>query len=68
MIEVTPLHREKFKAFLQAIEDGKASKTDTLVLAYPTVLGDDYDELITNLKLLAETDIALAFVAAEAQS
>ena len=51
--------REKFMEFDRMIEDAKAGRIDDVVIAWPDVLGDTYEELIENLSLIAEAGLHL---------
>jgi len=52
-------HAKKYKGFLKLIDKSKVDKADLVLVAEPWVLGDNYEELITNLKLLAEAELSL---------
>ena len=52
-------NKEKFKSFYKMIEDAKAHKIDLVLVACPEVLGDNYEEIIENLSLIADADIQL---------
>ena len=49
----------KFREFDRMIEDAKAGNIDDLIIAWPDVLGDTYEELIENLSLIAEAGLHL---------
>jgi hypothetical protein len=56
-------HEEKYKSFLQMIEDVKKSnEEDILVIHHPEVIGDNYEEIIKNLDLIAEARMKLCIV------
>jgi hypothetical protein len=57
---MTNAHAEKFAMFLELIETAKRGDIDVVVVAYPWVLGDTYEELIENLGLLADAKVQLA--------
>ena len=62
---MTSEHREKYANFLCMIEDAKATKFEVVIVAYPSVLGDNYEELIINLGLLASAKLKLLIADAE---
>lgn len=61
MLKVPDSHKKKYANFIKLIEDTKAKvvEPDFLIVASPEVLGDNYEELIINLGLLAEAGLAL---------
>lgn len=57
---ISEAHRAKFANFTRMIEDTKAKKDiDVVLVADPEVLGDTYEELVTNLNLLREAELGL---------
>jgi hypothetical protein len=58
-------YEAKYTNLLQAVEDGRGLRDDdhdvVLVVALPSVLGDDYDEILQSLSLIAESHISVAF-------
>jgi len=56
-------YEKKFSVFLQMIEDMQNTpeddRPDYLIVAAPSVLGDNYAELIESLSRLAEAKIGL---------
>lgn len=52
----------KFREFNALLEDAKMGKVDIVVVAWPKVLGDDYEEIVENLSRLAEANLKLAIV------
>ena len=53
----------KFAGFLQLCEDARTRQFDAVIVAFPEVLGDTYDELIANL--CRASDAGLTIVIAE---
>jgi len=53
---------EKFANFNKGLADSKANKLDTIVVYDPTVLGDDYYELVENLSRIAEAGLKIGIV------
>ena len=53
---------EKFREFGNMIIDAQAKKFDEVMVAFPWVLGDNYEELIENLSRIADAGIALRIV------
>lgn len=65
-MKVSEQHRKKFYGFLHLIEEiKKASLLDDqpqlVMVKDPWVLGDNYDEIVTNLGLLSESGLLLGF-------
>ena len=52
--------KAKFEGFDKMIEDCKNGKIDIVVIAYPWVLGDDYEEIIESLSCIADAGVQLA--------
>lgn len=55
-------HKQKFAQFLLMCNTMKEQKADVLVVDHPEVLGDTYEELITNLAYLAEKKLMVQIV------
>jgi hypothetical protein len=55
-------HEEKFAGLIAAITRAKAEGAQTLMVSSPGTLGDDYDELVENLKRVGEAGLALRVV------
>ena len=56
-------HRSKFASLYKLIQDAKSGGgVDVVLIHHPEVLGDNYDELIVNLNLLADAKLALHIV------
>lgn len=53
---------EKFAEFDKAMSQAKANEVDELRIHHPEVLGDDYEELVQNLSIVAEAKVALVLV------
>jgi hypothetical protein len=52
-------YEKKFADFIRMCGEVSASGVDQVVVAYPWVLGDNYEEVIESLSRLAEADLAL---------
>ena len=55
-------HEEKFAGLIAAIASAKAEGAQFLVVSSPETLGDDYDELVANLRRIGEAGLALRIV------
>jgi hypothetical protein len=56
-------HREKFDGFIRLCEESKGRGLRAVVIVRPWVLGDTYEEVMTNLGLLARHGLELSIVA-----
>jgi hypothetical protein len=56
-LNLTKAHREKYAEFITSIEHAKKNDIKHIVVAAPWVLGDNYDELTTNMNLLSEAKL-----------
>lgn len=54
-----PGYETKFADFIKLCADTKAKGIREVVVAYPWVLGDDYEELIESLSRLADAGLSL---------
>ncbi len=54
-------YEDKFGGFLQLCEEAGKETFQIVVVAFPAVLGDDYDELIRNLAQSAKAGLLVAF-------
>ena len=52
-------YREKFASFEQLCEDAKRGGFEAIIVAFPEVLGDTYDELIANLCRASEAGLTI---------
>ena len=52
----------KFEGLDQLIREAKSSGVDSLIVATPQSLGDNYDEMISNLDKIAAAELALIIV------
>jgi hypothetical protein len=52
--------REKFAGLFQLCEQARTGRIQIVVVAFPEVLGDDYDELVRNIGMCAEAGLLLA--------
>jgi len=53
-------YAEKFKNFIGMCEEAKDKEIEVVVVAYPWVLGETYEEVFQSLSLLAEQNLSLA--------
>ncbi len=62
-IRKTPERYEsKFADFIRMCADAKAKGVTQVVVACPSVIGDDYDEVMENLSRLADNGLELHIV------
>ena len=54
-------YEEKFAGFLRLCEESGKGTYQIVVVAFPAVLGDDYEELISNLAEAAKAGLLVAF-------
>ena len=52
-------YREKFSTFMQLCEDAKSGSFVAVLVAFPEVLGDTYDELVANLCRASEAGLTI---------
>jgi hypothetical protein len=52
-------YEEKFADFIRLCSDARANGAKEIVVGYPWVLGDTYEELIESLSRLAEAELSL---------
>lgn len=58
-----PGYERKFADFIRLCAEAKANGTSQVVVAYPWVLGDNYEEVIESLSRLADAGLSLNVVA-----
>lgn len=58
-----PDYEQKFADFIRMCEDAKRTGLQQIVVAHPSVIGDNYEEIIESLSRLAEAK--LTFTAAQ---
>ena len=54
-----PGYEKKFADFIRLCSDAKANGVKEVLVGYPWVLGDTYDELIESLSRLADAGLTL---------
>lgn len=54
-----PNYEQKFADFIRLCRESKKSGVKQVVVASPSVIGDNYDEIIESLSRLAEAGLAL---------
>ena len=52
---------EKFSGLLRLCTEAKQGKFEIVIVASPEILGDDYDELVNNLRRCAQVGLLVAF-------
>ena len=53
-------YEEKFSGLLRLREEAKKGEFEIVVVARPEILGDDYEELVGNLRLCAKAGLLVA--------
>jgi hypothetical protein len=56
---VSKAHRQKYESLIRALGDAKKNNVGNVIIAAPWVLGDDYDEIVTNMNLVAKAQMKL---------
>ena len=59
---------EKFADFLQLCERGESGEFQIVAAAFPEVLGDNYEELVSNLWRCAKAGLLVAFANKEPEA
>jgi hypothetical protein len=59
LVKTPPGYETKFADFIKLCADTKAKRINQVVVPYPWVLGDNYDELIESLSRLADAGLSL---------
>jgi hypothetical protein len=54
-------YEEKFSGLLRLWEEAKKGEFEVVVSARPEILGDDYEELVANLRRCARAGLLVAF-------
>ncbi len=63
-MHITPAdYEKKFADFIHVLAEAKASGKTAVVIAYPWVIGDNYDEIIESLSRLADAGLRLDIAA-----
>lgn len=58
-----PGYERKFADFIKLCSEAKAAGTQQVMIGYPWVLGDTYEELIESLSRLADAGLTLHIAA-----
>ena len=58
---------EKFADFFRLCEQGEQGEFQIVVAAFPEILGDNYEELVSNLWRCAKAGLLVAFAQKEAE-
>lgn len=53
-------YEQKFALFFDLCEDASSGTFEVVIVAYPEVLGDNYDELVSNLWHASKTGVLIA--------
>jgi anaerobic glycerol-3-phosphate dehydrogenase len=53
-------YRHKFASFHKLCEEAATGAFDVVIVAFPEVLGDNYDELVSNLSRAAAVGVLIA--------
>ena len=53
-------YEEKFSGLLSMCEEAKKGEFDIVVVVKPEILGDDYEELVDNMRLCAKAGLLVA--------
>ncbi|MGA2253510.1 MAG: hypothetical protein ABSG53_02520 [Thermoguttaceae bacterium] len=53
-------YEQKFASLLTICEDAASGKYEAVIIAYPQVLGDSYEEVMINLQQLAKAGLLVA--------
>lgn len=62
-MKLSEAHQKKFAQFIEMCQQTQTKgDADIVIIHHPAVLGDTYEELITNLSLLAESGLALGIL------
>ena len=59
----TPAYEQKFADFIRLCSDAKAKGLSQITVAYPWVIGDNYEEVIESLSRLANAGLSLHIAA-----
>lgn len=57
--KIPPGYEKKFADFIRLCAESKANGIGNIIVPYPWVLGDNYDEIIESLSRLADADLSL---------
>lgn len=60
-MQMSDSHKQKYNGLLQLLETSKKQKIDIITTTVPA-LGDNFEELVTNLELIGESGLMLAIV------
>jgi collagenase-like PrtC family protease len=60
-------HEFKYKNFLKMIANAKENKIREVVIVNPWVLGDNYEEVMLNISLIAEAGLSLVIMEGKAK-
>jgi DNA repair photolyase len=58
-----PNYEKKFAEFIRLCDEAKAKGINTIVINFPWVLGDNYEEIIESLSRAADAGLALHIAA-----
>ncbi|MBW8003129.1 MAG: hypothetical protein FVQ80_14100 [Planctomycetes bacterium] len=55
-------YEKKFADFIRLCKESKEKHMETVVVAFPQVLGDNYAEIVESLNRLSEAELSLSIV------
>jgi len=64
-MSATSAYEKKFADFIRLCSDAKAKGLSQITVAYPWVIGDNYEEIIESLSRLADAGLSLHIAARE---
>ena len=62
-MKTPPNYEQKFAGFIQLCTEAKAKGVSQVIIAYPWVIGDNYEEVMESLSRLADTGLSLHIAA-----
>jgi len=62
-MKAPPGYEKKFAGFIKLCSEAKANGADQVTVAYPWVLGDNFEELVESLSRLADAGLLLNIAA-----
>lgn len=57
-----PGYEKKFAGFIKGIAESKAGGIESMIIAHPWVIGDNYEEVMESLSRLAAAGLSLRIV------
>ena len=53
-------YEQKYGSFIELCKDGASGTFEAVVIAFPEVLGDSYEEMVANMSLAADSNLLIA--------